>query len=386
MNRLNDMFPMLKSREAVIEEIMNNRRMKLWFEGLGENERELFLDICTGARGMRITYDVYFKYVFDTEIHRDRLEDMLSCILNMKVKIKEVLPLESICVASDTTLLSMDIIVEFEDGSIANVEIQKIGYKFPGERAACYGADLLLRQSKRAKADRGEDRKFSYKDIKPVYTIIFYEKSPGEFKTKELEGIYKHYVSYVSNTPLKLNMLQNYYMISLDIFRRIYENKTVNTKEEAWLAFLSMDKPEQIVRLLEVFPEFKDIYTDVYSLASNTEKVMEMFSEELRELDEGTVQLMIDEYEETIKERGKIIKEQGEAIKKQDEIIKKQDEALKKQDEALKKQDEALKKQDEALKKQDEALKKLEEKCNKQNDALAAYEERIRKLEEKLSQ
>ena len=106
----------------------------------------------------------------------------------MKVKIKEVLPLESICVASDTTLLSMDIIVEFENGSIANVEIQKIGYKFPGERAACYGADLLLRQYKRAKADRGEDRKFSYKDIKPVYTIIFYEKSPGEFKTKELSS------------------------------------------------------------------------------------------------------------------------------------------------------------------------------------------------------
>ena len=371
MNRLNEMFPMLKSREAVIDEITNNRRMNSWFEGLGENERELFLDICTGARGMRITYDVYFKYVFDTEIHRDRLEDMLSCILNMKVKIKEVLPLESICVASDTTLLSMDIIVEFEDGSIANVEIQKIGYKFPGERAACYGADLLLRQYKRAKADRGEDRKFSYKDIKPVYTIIFYEKSPGEFKTKELEGIYKHYVSYKSNTPLKLNMLQNYYMISLDIFRRIYENKTVTTREEAWLAFLSMDKPEQIVRLLEAYPEFKDIYTDVYSLASNTEKVMEMFSEELRELDEGTVQLMIDEYEETIKERGKIIKEQDETIKKKDEIINKQGETINKQGEIINKQG--------------ETINKLEEICNKQNDALATYEERIRKLEEKFS-
>ncbi len=42
----------------------------------------------------------------------------------------------------------MDIVVELEDGSIANVEAQKIGYAFPGQRSACYSADLLLRQYK----------------------------------------------------------------------------------------------------------------------------------------------------------------------------------------------------------------------------------------------
>ena len=49
----------------------------------------------------------------------------------------------------------MDIVVELEDHSIANVEVQKIGYKFSGQRSACYSADLLLRQYKRVRGERG---------------------------------------------------------------------------------------------------------------------------------------------------------------------------------------------------------------------------------------
>ncbi len=51
-------------------------------------------------------------------------------------------------IADETSLLITDIVVELEDGSIANVEMQKIGYLFPGQRCACYSADLLLRQYK----------------------------------------------------------------------------------------------------------------------------------------------------------------------------------------------------------------------------------------------
>lgn len=79
----------------------------------------------------------------------------------------------------------MDIVVELEDGSIANVEVQKIGYVFPGQRSACYSADLLLRQYKRLKGEKG--KKFSYRDIKKVYTIVFFERSTKEFhKHKDL--------------------------------------------------------------------------------------------------------------------------------------------------------------------------------------------------------
>ena len=40
----------------------------------------------------------------------------------------------------DSPLMVFDITVVLEDGSIVNVEIQKYGYKFPGQRAACYSA------------------------------------------------------------------------------------------------------------------------------------------------------------------------------------------------------------------------------------------------------
>ena len=55
---------------------------------------------------------------------------------------------DSMRIADETSLLITDIVVELEDGSIANVEMQKIGYLFPGQRCACYSADLLLRQYK----------------------------------------------------------------------------------------------------------------------------------------------------------------------------------------------------------------------------------------------
>ena len=49
----------------------------------------------------------------------------------------------------------MDIVVELEGGSLANVEVQKLGYPLPGQRSACYSADLLLRQYKRVRRRNG---------------------------------------------------------------------------------------------------------------------------------------------------------------------------------------------------------------------------------------
>lgn len=77
-----------------------------------------------------------------------RLNRFLSLLIGKKVTIRQVIPNDGSRIADENTLLITDIVVEFEDGSLANVEIQKIGYSFPGERSACYSADLLLRQYK----------------------------------------------------------------------------------------------------------------------------------------------------------------------------------------------------------------------------------------------
>lgn len=69
------------------------------------------------------------------------------------MKVVEALPNES-RIADETSLLILDILVRLEDGSLADIEVQKIGYKFAGERAACYSADLLLRQYKRMREEK----------------------------------------------------------------------------------------------------------------------------------------------------------------------------------------------------------------------------------------
>ena len=85
----------------------------------------------------------------------ERLEEFLTLLLGQNVKILRTLPNDSSRLADENSLVIMDIIVELEDHSIANVEVQKLGYMFPGQRSACYSADLLLRQYKRVRGKRG---------------------------------------------------------------------------------------------------------------------------------------------------------------------------------------------------------------------------------------
>ena len=109
-----------------------------------------------------------------------------------------------------TSLLIMDIVVELEDGSIANVEIQKISYLFPAQRMSCYSADLLLRQYSRVKEQKG--KKFTYSDLKKVYTIIIFEQSPAEISRKEYKDTYVHHGTTIFDTGIEMNMLQDYYL------------------------------------------------------------------------------------------------------------------------------------------------------------------------------
>ena len=120
----------------------------------------------------------YFPIIREKEEEPERLNDFLTHMLGQKVRVLKTLPADSVRIADVSSLLIMDIVVELEDGSIANLEVQKVGYLFPGQRSACYSADLLLRQYKRVRGETDEKKKFSYRDIKSVYTIVFFEKRP----------------------------------------------------------------------------------------------------------------------------------------------------------------------------------------------------------------
>lgn len=320
---------MIRERSELLSEIHSKPRLSTLFQQWNPQQQEEFLDFCCGNRGVKILYDSFFKEIMNPEYAPERLNDLLSLLLGTKVTILSVLPNDSTRIADESSLLITDIVVMLEDGSIANIEVQKIGYLFPGGRSACYSADLLLRQYKRIRGEK--QKKFSYKDIKTVYTIVFFERSSAEFHAFPKD--YLHFFTQQSNTGLKLELLQKYLFIPLDIFRENIHNKPIKNKTDAWLLFLSASEPEDIIRLIEAYPEFRTMYEEIYHMCLNTEKVMAMFSKELQELDRNTVQYMIDEMQDTIDEQKGTINEQRTALEERDAEI----EALKKELEELKK-------------------------------------------------
>ncbi|MBD9340853.1 MAG: hypothetical protein EGQ54_08870 [[Ruminococcus] lactaris] len=214
-NQLQNYFPMIRTQEEILEEIREKPELWSQYRGWKESYQQEYLEICSGVRGIKMLYDPFFKAIMNPDTRPERLSDFLSEVLGRKVKILKVLPNESGRIAAESSLLVMDIVIQFEDGSIANVEVQKIGYGFPGERSACYSADLLLRQYKRVREELGDT--FAYRNIRRVYTIVLFEKSRGDFH-RFSEKVAIHRFRQKSDTGLELDLLQEYTFICLKDF------------------------------------------------------------------------------------------------------------------------------------------------------------------------
>ena len=132
-------------------------------------------------------------------------------------------------------------------------------------------------------------------------------------------------------------MLQNYIFVPLDIFRKTTEYKGISNKLDAWLAFLSMDSPEMIMELSSKYPEFKAMYEHVYNICQNVEKVMSMYSEELKILDQNTVRYMVDQMQEEIDSQRAQLNSQKEQLVSQKNQLEIKDKQLEQQEKELQK-------------------------------------------------
>ena len=141
--KLKKYFPMLRTRNEVMDIINGKSRLKSTFYSWNEVAREEFLDFCTGQRGIKVLYDSFFKEIFNPEYSPERLNALLSVILGTEARIIKVLPVDTTRMGDETSLVTMDIVVELADKSIVNIEMQKIGYFFPGERSACYPSSFF---------------------------------------------------------------------------------------------------------------------------------------------------------------------------------------------------------------------------------------------------
>ena len=383
-----DYFPLIREREEVLAEIEKKENLRHLFRGWTKGQQEEFLSWCTGAKGVKILYDSFFKEIMNPEYAPARLEELLSLLLGKGVRILHVLPNDNTRLADEQSLLIMDMVVELADGSTANVAVQKIGYHFPGQRSACYSADLLLRQYKRVRDERKQE--FSYREIKPVYTVVLLEKSPTEFR--KFPDCYRHLFRQQSDTGLELNLLQEFCFIPLDIFKKAYHNEGIKNRLDAWLVFLSMDEPEAIVDLLEMYPDFEALYREVYAMCQNLEEVMRMFSEELREMDRNTVQYMIDEMQEELDRKLDQLTQKDEQLQEKRKKLGEMDEQLREKDVQLQEKDVQLQEKGNQLREKDVQLQERDAQLARQQAILdarqlenEALQRRILELEKELS-
>lgn len=301
------------TREAVLTELRSDPLLWSSFLLLSEPLQNEMVEFCMGIRGLSITYDAVFKNIFHPDVHPERLEELLSIWLHQKITILRALPNESLRMTEDSSLLIMDLLVQLADGSLVNVEIQRVGYFFPGARCACYSSDLVMRQYAQIRAQKRKEKKhFSYRDIKKVYTIVLFKRSTGEFHA--MPDVYMHYGKQTFNTGPELDMLQEYLLIPLDIFQAIYHNKTIEEKSVAWLLFLASDQMSDIQKIIAAYPEFKELYRQVFHFRHRKGELINMYSEILSEYDSNTVQYMVEQQQIEIEKQQNLLEEKDSEI------------------------------------------------------------------------
>jgi hypothetical protein len=252
-------------------------------------QNELIEFFC-GNKCLKITYDPFFQKLFNPKLYPDRLETFISAVFGQEIHIVDVLPREGNRLSGESSLVIMDMVVQLADGSYLNVEIQKIGYAFPGERACCYSSDLILRQYDYLKAKKG--KKFSYHDMQPVHVIVIMEESSPAFLEVAPYYLHKRQVSYDSGAQVA--ELAEILYISLDTFQKVVHNE-IDNPLHAWLTFFSAQDAPAILKLVEKYPDFLPLYQEIAAFRKNPEEVISMYSEALAIMDHNTEIYMLEE-------------------------------------------------------------------------------------------
>ena len=344
-----------------LEEAMKQKHLYADYALLDETWKKRFDDYMTGKKTMPLTYDPFFKCMFHPDRHPDWLSHLLSAIIGEPVTVESVLPSENTAISVDS-LLIMDIVVRLSDGSLANVEIQKIPYMFTAERISCYSSDLLMREYSRLK----KDKNFKYSDMKKVYTIVLYEKTEGDFKDPMLHGAYIHHGKTRFDTSLKLNLLQEYFLIALDVFDQngytddkdsdALETELIATHNnipetglvtndlsmdnlEGWLSILTAETMADVERVIRRYPWSEPIFREMSAYVNNPEEVILMFSEALKIADRNTVKYMIEELQDKATHEAELRKQTEENLQ-QETQRRKQAEENQKHETELRKQTE----------------------------------------------
>ena len=118
----------------------------------------------------------------------------------------------------------------------------------------------------------------------------------------EIGECYIHHGKTVFDTGLKLELLQECCLVSLDVFRKIPYPK-IRSEQTAWLSLLSTENLVDAETLVREYPWLEEVYEEIAMLRQRPEEVLGMFSEALRMLDENTLKYMIEELQKEVEEK-----------------------------------------------------------------------------------
>ncbi len=105
--------------------------------------------------------------------------------------------------------------------------------------------------------------------------------------------------------------------------------------------------------MIQAWPDFADLYRDVFRFRDHRKELISMYSEILSEYDRNTVFEMIEDYKTEIQEA-------KAALAEKDSMIAERDSALAEKDSTLAEKDSALAEMDSALAEKDARIRELE--------------------------
>ena len=249
-------------KEEVEADIRKNPESWQIFQSLEPEHREMLVEFCMGNRGLNVLYDPFFKYLMTNE----RLERLLSQILEQQVSIIHVEHIEAKKRSAEASVMIMDLLVKLADGAYVNLELQRITFDFPFERAVCYSSDIMVNQYDQLKLEQKQKQrewrtwkkrqellkkqgievegsdgeeidpeppvKFDYRKLRPVYVIVLMNSSAEKYSAFPENYIHRSLNEVVFDTGLKEVALQKYIFISLDIFRKLKDNEKKKRNEK----------------------------------------------------------------------------------------------------------------------------------------------------------
>ena len=361
----------LSTEEAMQLIRRSGRGTRKRFFALSQEHRELFLSFLQGTylknqeHKLEILYDCISQHILDPRTHPDRLESFLSALLGQQVRIRKALPRKGIRLSEKSSILIMDFLVELADCSLINVEVQRIGYDFSGERSCCYLADALMRQYYKVRSERGRD--FSFQDMRPVHLIVLMKNSPKAFRDVAPAFLHQEQHSFTSGVNVK-NLFHTTY-ISLDTFRTLIHNKDIKTPLDAWLTFFGSNDPSDVTKLVYQYPEFLPLYREITEFRTNPKELINMYSDVLSLMDRNTAVLTL---ENRLKEANR--RAQQERIRNE-QVIQRKDQTIQRKDQTIQKKIQEIAK-----------TAAERDRLQENNKNLSAENERMRQLLRELGQ